>query len=162
MFGVGIYHSGVEIEGTEYAYGGNTLIKATGVYENYPKQHSAFDYKLTLEMGELSSDAFFMGKAQRHAAIRFDRDIWPILEMLMDKYRAFKYDMLTNNCNHFTDEFIRILTNNRRSLPGWVNRAAWLGSWFHCFVPVRFVTVCPEGQEVEGLMNVKLWLEEEK
>jgi hypothetical protein len=54
IFGVGIYHSGIEINGSEYAYGGNTTIKETGVYENYPKDHSTFSYKLTLDMGEIT------------------------------------------------------------------------------------------------------------
>jgi hypothetical protein len=45
MFGCGIYHSGIEINGMEYAYGGNTTMRGTGVYENYPKDHSTFSYK---------------------------------------------------------------------------------------------------------------------
>ena len=37
MFGVGAYHTGVEINNTEYAFGGNTTLKTTGVYEITPK-----------------------------------------------------------------------------------------------------------------------------
>ena len=36
QFGVGIYHSGIEISGLEYAYGGNSCMKQTGVYELMP------------------------------------------------------------------------------------------------------------------------------
>jgi len=36
FLGLGIYHTGVEIEGIELSYGGNTMVKSTGVYENYP------------------------------------------------------------------------------------------------------------------------------
>lgn len=79
----------------------------------------------------------------------------------MDEYRAYRYDMLINNCNHFTNDFLGILTGNRRSLPGWVNRAAWFGSWFHCVVPVRFITVSPEGMEHEGLQLMQKWIDED-
>ena len=59
VFGVGIYHTGVEINGIEYAYGGNTTIKATGVYQMPPKNHSVFFYKLSIDMGEIPIADFF-------------------------------------------------------------------------------------------------------
>ena len=59
MFGLGIYHSGIEIGGREYAFGGNNTLRTTGVYENYPKDHSAFTYKETIEMGEIDPKEFF-------------------------------------------------------------------------------------------------------
>lgn len=37
FFGVGIYHSGIEINGQEWSFGGNTMIRTTGVYACYPK-----------------------------------------------------------------------------------------------------------------------------
>ena len=39
FIGVGIYHSGVEILGTEYAFGGNTTVRSTGVYSIPPRSH---------------------------------------------------------------------------------------------------------------------------
>jgi hypothetical protein len=112
-------------------------------------------------MGELTPQQFFENKAIKHDRIEFDRDIWPILERLMDEYRAYKYDMLVNNCNHFTNEFLGILTNYRRIIPGWVNRAAWIGSWLHCVVPIRYITVSPEGREEEGLELMRKWATED-
>ena len=67
----------------------------------------------------------------------------------MDKYRANKYDMLLMNCNHFSDEFVRRVYDNW-GIAGYINRAAWWGSWFHCLVPTKFITVVPEGCEEEA------------
>ena len=37
LFGVGIYHSAVEIDGWEWSYGGNTMLRSTGVYACQPR-----------------------------------------------------------------------------------------------------------------------------
>jgi hypothetical protein len=49
--GLGIYHSGIEIDGTEFAYGGNSLVSTTGLYEIFPKSHQSFDYKTSVDLG---------------------------------------------------------------------------------------------------------------
>lgn len=36
MFGLGIYHTGIVIQGSEYHYGGNTLSRASGIYTTPP------------------------------------------------------------------------------------------------------------------------------
>ena len=86
-------------------------------------------------------------------------DLLPIIEELKEKYKCYRYHMLLFNCNHFSDELVRRLTANRRGIPGWVNRAAFLGSWFHMFVPFKYVTVgTPEGKEREIEQKVKAWI----
>ena len=59
--------------------------------------------------------------------------------------------MLKFNCNHFTNEFLTLLTG--RGLPTFCNRAAYLGSFLHCLVPTRFLIVTPnmEGADCVGL-----------
>ena len=72
----------------------------------------------------------------------------PVVDELKDKFRAYKYHMLCNNCNHFSNELLLRLFAGTRGLPNWVNRAAWFGSWFAPMVPFRYVTVgTPEGKE---------------
>jgi hypothetical protein len=51
QLGIGIYHTGVEVGGTEYAYGGNTLLDATGVYEIAPRKHEAFVFRESIVIG---------------------------------------------------------------------------------------------------------------
>jgi len=116
-------------------------------------------------LGEIPVDDFFKAEKSRKSKyggtlrtstnsnynrIDFNRDVWPILEELMDKYRAHKYDVLLKNCNHFSDELIRRLYAGQKGIPRWINRAAWFGSWFHCLVPTKYLTVTPEGCEEEA------------
>ena len=67
----------------------------------------------------------------------------------MKKYKANNYDMLKFNCNHFSDEFLRLLTG--RGLPRHLNRAAYVGSYIHCIVPRRYLIVVPPGTTVAEL-----------
>lgn len=60
----------------------------------------------------------------------------------MKKYRANKYDVLKFNCNHFSNEFLMHLTG--RGIPNYLNRLAYLGSFFHCMVPKRYLEVTPD------------------
>lgn len=46
---------GVEIDGSEYAYGGNSEHDGTGVYEIIPRQHDVFTFKLSIKIGEVNS-----------------------------------------------------------------------------------------------------------
>lgn len=66
------------------------------------------------------------------------------------RYTADSYDVLTNNCNHFTDELIKILTAGRHSIPKYLNRMAYIGSFFHCLVPQRYLNVTPEPPTTES------------
>lgn len=48
-------------------------------------------------------------------------------------------------------------------MPGYVNRAAWWGSFFAPLVPFRYCTVgTPEGKEVEAEARVKEWQREDR
>lgn len=138
-------------------------MRTTGVYQMLPRSHAAFSYKTSIDMGEVPVDAFFKANkpggqklrgsaysAAYHNSISFDRDIWPVLEDLMDKYRANQYDMLLKNCNHFSDDFVRRLFAGTKGIDNYLNRAAWVGSFFHCLVPARYLQVTPPGCEEEA------------
>ena len=97
----------------------------SGVYEMTPKSHDVFSYRETIEVGEVANETI----------------VWNALHKLMKKYRTNKYDMLKMNCNHFSNEFLLLLIG--RGLPHYLNRAANVGSYFHCIVPRRFLVVVP-------------------
>jgi len=111
--GIGVYHTGVEVHGSEWAYGGHPF-PFSGVFEITPKDTEElgqnFKYKESIELG----------------CTDFTRpEIESIVEQLGDQYRGDQYHLLKKNCNHFTTAFIEILTG--KQLPKWVNRLASIG-----------------------------------
>ena len=51
MCGLGFYHTGVEINGVEYSYGGNLNHNDTGVYNQVPLQGAGATYKESYLIG---------------------------------------------------------------------------------------------------------------
>ena len=82
-FGLGLYHTGVEIDGVEYQFGGNTQIRDTGVYMTLPRGNPQYTYKLSIELGEIPIDDLRnQENNQRKGQIDFDEDILPVIEDL--------------------------------------------------------------------------------
>jgi len=40
--GIGLYHTGIQVGWVEYAYGGNSLSNASGIYRIMPTKHDMF------------------------------------------------------------------------------------------------------------------------
>jgi ADP-heptose:LPS heptosyltransferase len=98
---------------------------STGVYEMTPKQHDIFVFKESILVGEVERED----------------TIWSSLHKMMKKFRANEYDMLKQNCNHFSNEFLVLLLG--RGLPRHLNRIAYVGSFLHCIVPKKYLIVTP-------------------
>ncbi|CAN0123103.1 unnamed protein product [Ascophyllum nodosum] len=107
--GVGIYHSGIEVDGVEYTF------SEVGIALHRPRNVAAEG--CTFKTSEVLGN--FTGSLP---------DLRRILNGL--KQEAFaegKYDLVRKNCNHFCDEFSFALVGKR--IPSWVNRAAKIGKW---------------------------------
>ncbi|KAI8087942.1 PPPDE putative peptidase domain-containing protein [Gilbertella persicaria] len=128
--GVGVFHSGVEIGGKEYCFGGHEIPHVTGVFVVEPKIGIP---ELTLKQ------TFDMGTT--HLT---EKEIEELLVKLSNEFVGPSYNLLARNCNHFTEEFVEKLTH--KSIPSWINRAAKLGAMFPCMVPWEWIQP-PEFEE---------------
>jgi len=72
------------------------------------------------------------------------------VEHMAGSYNGDSYHLIAKNCNHFTDDISRRLTG--KSIPGWVNRLARIGSFCNCLLPESIqVTAVRHTPEYQGL-----------
>lgn len=112
-------HSGVVINGKEYAYGGHDKRGVTGVYWTKPK---------TVPPG-----GTFKSEILHGFTLAPQNEIDEIIHEVSNEFQGTAYNILSKNCNHFTAYLCQRLTG--RSGPGWLNRAASIGVALPCIVP---------------------------
>uniref|UniRef100_A0A0N5AKP4 DUF862 domain-containing protein n=1 Tax=Syphacia muris TaxID=451379 RepID=A0A0N5AKP4_9BILA len=108
--GVGIYHSGIEVYGVEYAYGGHPFA-FSGVFENTPQDAEELGENFRFRESILLGETDFTAGDVRH-----------MVQLLGHEYRGDKYHLISKNCNHFTSALAKTLTG--KDIPGWINRLA--------------------------------------
>jgi hypothetical protein len=69
------------------------------------------------------------------------------------KFTGNSYHIYKKNCNHFSEKFVKELLGKDFKFPGWVNRAAQLGTMFQCFIPKSFGVQNPQTSENESSRN---------
>jgi deubiquitinase DESI2 len=111
------------IRGKEYAYGGHNKRNTTGVYWTKPQFEPPGG---TFRQSILQGFTF-----------RSEKEIEAIVKQVSDEFLGTNYNLLTNNCNHFTNALCEKLTN--KPAPGWLNRAASIGLALPCMVPKEWV-----------------------
>ncbi|XP_050286765.1 deSI-like protein At4g17486 [Quercus robur] len=116
-FGLGVYHSGVQVHDIEYAFGAHEY-PTTGIFEGEPKQCDGFTFRKTI----------FIGKTDLGP-----EEVRAVMEELAGEYRGNAYNLITKNCNHFCNDACIRLTGN--PIPSWINRLARIGFLCNCVVP---------------------------
>ncbi|XVF10887.1 hypothetical protein REPUB_Repub07fG0222100 [Reevesia pubescens] len=116
-FGLGIFHSGIEVHGLEYGFGAHEY-PTSGVFEVEPRSCPGFIFRRSVLLGSIN-----MSRSEFRL----------FMEQLSEKYHGDTYHLIAKNCNHFTDEVCLQLTG--KPIPGWVNRLARLGSFCNCLLP---------------------------
>ncbi|XP_010417284.1 PREDICTED: deSI-like protein At4g17486 [Camelina sativa] len=117
--GLGVFHSGVEVHGVEYAFGAHESSN-TGIFEVEPKKCPGFTFRKSILVGKTDLVA---------------KEVRVYMEKLAQEYQGNKYHLITRNCNHFCNEVCVKLT--QKSIPRWVNRLARLGVLCNCVLPPR-------------------------
>lgn len=131
--GSSLLHSGVVINGKEYAYGGHDKRGLTGVYWTKPKTEppgGRFTYEILHGFTLATPD-----------------EIEATLQLASNEFLGPSYNLLTKNCNHFTSFLCEKLTGT--PAPAWLNRAARIGIMFPCLVPKAWIEA-PEYDDMEG------------
>ncbi|KAF5453283.1 hypothetical protein F2P56_028195 [Juglans regia] len=116
-FGLGAYHSGVQVHGIEYAFGAHEY-PSTGIFEGEPKKCEGFTYRKTILIGKTGME---------------QAEVRAVMEELGGEYRGNAYNLITKNCNHFCNDACVRLTGN--PIPSWVNRLARIGFLCKCVIP---------------------------
>ncbi|KAI8078952.1 PPPDE putative peptidase domain-containing protein [Gilbertella persicaria] len=136
LLGIGIYHSGIEIGEHEYCFGGHDYEHVTGVFMVKPKVGP---------QGLLFKQSIHMGYTNLT-----QREIEQVLQDISKEYMGTSYKLLTRNCNHFSEDLCKRLTG--KAAPGWINRAAKLGTMFPCVIPTEWI----EPPEADNSLNAPL------
>ncbi|ROT41157.1 DUF862-domain-containing protein [Sodiomyces alkalinus F11] len=133
--GAGLLHSGVVINGREYAYGGHDRPGTTGVYWTQPQ---------TVPPG-----GTFRCEILHGFTFATQSEIEAILDAISQEFLGMTYNLLTRNCNHFTQTLCQKLTGQPG--PAWLNRAASIGVALPCVVPREWVEP-PEYDTADGAL----------
>ncbi|KAK9073314.1 hypothetical protein SSX86_007638 [Deinandra increscens subsp. villosa] len=115
--GFGIFHSGVEVHGVEYAFGAHDY-PSSGVFEVEPRQCPGFKFRRSVLIGTTCLNQGQVREFMEHHAANYNGDT---------------YHLIVKNCNHFCNDICYKLTG--KQIPKWVNRLAKLGNIFYylCF-----------------------------
>ncbi|KAL0547437.1 hypothetical protein IC582_017373 [Cucumis melo] len=116
-FGLGVYHSGLQVHGIEFAFGAHEY-PSTGIFEGEPKQCEGFRFRKSILIGKTDLS---------------EAEVKSLMEELGKDYRGNAYNLITKNCNHFCNHVCIKLTGN--PIPSWVNRLARIGWICNCVLP---------------------------
>ncbi|KAF5018704.1 hypothetical protein F66182_9318 [Fusarium sp. NRRL 66182] len=133
--GASLLHSGVVINGKEYAYGGHDKRGLTGVYWTKPRTEPP--------------GGTFRCEILHGFTLATEQEIEAALQAASEEFLGTSYNLLTKNCNHFTSYLCKKLTG--QTGPSWLNRAASIGVALPCVVPRDWIEP-PEYDTSEGAL----------
>eukprot|EP01062_Namystynia_karyoxenos_P002685 TRINITY_DN10950_c0_g1_i1.p1 TRINITY_DN10950_c0_g1~~TRINITY_DN10950_c0_g1_i1.p1 ORF type:complete len:599 (+),score=187.69 TRINITY_DN10950_c0_g1_i1:78-1799(+) len=118
---LGLYHSGIEVYGREWSFGGQSdpeYAEMSGIFW-VPPGSAADNLMKKIDLGETSLSP---------------QEMLDLVKRVQPEWKIGSYHILQRNCNHFASAFAQELKVKKP--PGWINRAARVGN---TLVPNRVV-----------------------
>jgi deubiquitinase DESI2 len=126
--GLGMYHTGVEVLGSEY-----TFASQAGVFQHTPKEVPQAVFREQVYMGDFDGG---------HIELKL------IVDAIGDEqFGPNDYNILNRNCNHFASTLCLKLV--RKSTPSYINRLADIGNCLSCLIPKQFLQQAPVDKQTD-------------
>ncbi len=122
---MGVYHSGIELFGTEIAFGGSDS-DSTGIFMCLP-MHTVSSHHFGEQFELLSSTCVGYTK------MSFSH-LTKLVDLMCPDWPANSYNLIARNCNHFVEAFLAQIAC-RQQLPSFVNRCSRLAVLVKCCLP---------------------------
>ncbi|KAL0249115.1 hypothetical protein GEMRC1_004349 [Eukaryota sp. GEM-RC1] len=123
FLGIQILHTGLEIYGNEYCFVGHPQ-SFSGILSSEPRiaPFPSCQFSYTIPLGHTDLEP---------------TEVLQLIASLSNDFVGCSYNVISRNCNHFTNHLAQILTGS--SIPGRINRLARCVSYFGgCFDISRF------------------------
>ncbi|KAL8950803.1 MAG: hypothetical protein Q9222_003180 [Ikaeria aurantiellina] len=121
FLGSSILHTGVVVKSLdcEFAFGGHTNPSLSGVFCIHP--------------GSCPPGATYRCSILQGFTLRSTKELKQVIKEASALFPGTAYNLLDNNCNHFSSFLCERLTGKRA--PAWINRAARIAAAVPCLVP---------------------------
>ncbi|KAK9145032.1 hypothetical protein Sjap_004935 [Stephania japonica] len=99
--GLGLYHSGIQVHGVEYEFGGHDT-PSIGIFRGKPRECPGLTFRKSILIGRTD-----LGTHEVHK----------FMEDLSKSYMGTAYNLITKNCNHFCNDVseakLRVISDSR-------------------------------------------------
>ncbi|PXF41216.1 DeSI-like protein [Gracilariopsis chorda] len=117
--GIGVFHTGVQVWGREFAFGAHPNGES-GIFEVHPRECPAVRYRSSIFLGYTT-----MSEPQVDDIITY---------LGRTEYIGNRYSLISRNCNSFSSQLTALL-GVHDNFPAWVNRLATIAFNVRCLLP---------------------------